>query len=106
VIPHAEILALRDEWDQSEIILRIDGGRIRPSKSLADSLAALMKGNREFTMIDEQKLVYERALHLARTTPGQPSEPWRRMHPARRPGGRLLLLRGGHLEWRSRGLSG
>jgi hypothetical protein len=28
-----------------------------------------MKGNREFTMIDEQKLVYERALHLARTTP-------------------------------------
>ena len=54
--------------DRSEILLRIDGGRIRPSKSLADSLAALMKGNREFTMIDEQKTVFERALHLARTT--------------------------------------
>lgn len=55
--------------DRSEIILRIDGGMIRPSKSLADSLAALMKGNREFTMIDEQKLVYEKAIHLVRTTP-------------------------------------
>jgi DUF2075 family protein len=54
--------------DRSEIILRIDGGRIRPSKSLADSLAALMKGKREFVMIDEQKTVYERALHLVRTT--------------------------------------
>jgi hypothetical protein len=54
--------------DRSEIIFRIDSGRIRPSKSLADSLAALMEGNREFTMIDEQKTVFERALHLARTT--------------------------------------
>jgi hypothetical protein len=55
--------------DRSEIIFRIEQGRIRPSKSLAESLAALMRGNREFTMIDEQKTVYERALHLARTTP-------------------------------------
>lgn len=55
--------------DRSEIIFRIDRGRIRPSRSLADSLASLMEGNREFTMIDEQKVVYERALHLTRTTP-------------------------------------
>lgn len=55
--------------DKRQIILRIDGGKIRPSKSLADSLASLMNGNREFTMIDEQKLVYERAMHLVRTTP-------------------------------------
>ncbi|MBT4435941.1 MAG: DUF2075 domain-containing protein, partial [Gemmatimonadales bacterium] len=55
--------------DQTEIIVRIEGGKIRPSKSLADSLASLMAGNREFTMIDEQKVVFERALHLARTTP-------------------------------------
>jgi hypothetical protein len=71
-----EVERLRDfikKWirygDRHEIILRIDGGRIRPSKALADSLASLMRGNREFTMIDEQKVVYERALHLARTTP-------------------------------------
>lgn len=55
--------------DSNEILVRIDGGRLRPSKSLADSLAGLMKGNREFTMIDDQKLVFERALHLVRSTP-------------------------------------
>jgi uncharacterized protein len=55
--------------DRGDIIVRIDGGRLRPSKSLADSLAGLMKGNREFTMIDDQKIVFERALQLARTTP-------------------------------------
>ena len=54
--------------DTTDIITRIDGGRLRPSKSLADSLASLMKGNREFTMIDEQKVAYERALDLVRST--------------------------------------
>jgi DUF2075 family protein len=76
LFPKGEVQRLRDfikQWirhgDAGDIILRIDGGRIRPSKSLADSLAGLMKGNREFTMIDDQKLVYERALYLARSTP-------------------------------------
>jgi DUF2075 family protein len=54
--------------DRGEVLVRMDGGRIRPSKSLADSLSKLMQGHREFTMVDEQKVVYERALHLARTT--------------------------------------
>ncbi|MFM9051935.1 MAG: DNA/RNA helicase domain-containing protein [Bacteroidota bacterium] len=45
--------------DNSKILYRIENGRIRPSKSLADSLAKMMSGNREFVMIDEQKLVYE-----------------------------------------------
>ncbi|MEX2531605.1 MAG: DUF2075 domain-containing protein [Gemmatimonadota bacterium] len=55
--------------DAGETIVRLDGARIRPSKSLADSLASLIKGNREFVMIDEQKVVYERALDLVRSTP-------------------------------------
>jgi DUF2075 family protein len=45
---------------------RIDNGKIKPSKSLADSLAKMLKGNEEFVMIDEQKIVYETALMLAR----------------------------------------
>lgn len=52
--------------DRNKIIYRIDGGRIRPSKSLADSLAKMLKGNQEFIMIDDQKVVYETALSLAR----------------------------------------
>ncbi len=56
--------------DGGDIVIRIDTGEIRPSKSLAASLAKLMEGNREFTMIDEQKVVFERALRLARHTRG------------------------------------
>jgi DUF2075 family protein len=51
--------------DRGETMYRIRDGRIRPSKSLADHLASMMQGNREFYLIDEQKLVYETALSLA-----------------------------------------
>jgi len=51
--------------DSTKILYRIEHGRIRPSKSLADSLARMMSGNREFVMIDEQKLVYETVLTTA-----------------------------------------
>ena len=51
--------------DQSKILYKIEAGKIKPSKSLADSMVSMLKGNREFTMIDDQKLVYETALALA-----------------------------------------
>ncbi|MEC5260227.1 DUF2075 domain-containing protein [Bacillus amyloliquefaciens] len=51
--------------DSKEILYTIDKGRIRPSKSLQDSLNSMLQGNREFMMIDNQKVVYETALHLA-----------------------------------------
>ena len=54
--------------DDGETMYRIRDGRIRPSKGLADHLASLMQGNREFYLIDEQKTVYETALHLATTS--------------------------------------
>ncbi len=47
-------------------LYRIDHGEIRPSKNLADSLSSMLKGNEEFVMIDEQKLVYETALSLTK----------------------------------------
>lgn len=52
--------------DKAQTLFRIEGGRIRPSKSLADALAGLMKGNPEFVLIDDQKLVYESAMMQAR----------------------------------------
>src|SRR3989344_4288244 len=51
--------------DSGGIMYRIDKGRIRPSKNLADKLVSLLKGNQEFLMIDDQKIVYETALALA-----------------------------------------
>jgi len=51
--------------DQNDLMYRIEHGKIRPSKNLADSLSNMLLGNREFLMIDDQKLVYEMALDLA-----------------------------------------
>lgn len=52
--------------DAGKIMYRIDNGRIRPSKNLADKLVSLLQGNQEFLMIDDQKIVYETALSLAK----------------------------------------
>lgn len=51
--------------DVRNIMYRIENGKIRPSKQLADSLSSMLAGNKEFTLIDEQKVVYETALKLA-----------------------------------------
>jgi len=51
--------------DNKDILYRIENGRLRPSKQLADGIASMIRGNREFIMIDEQKGVYETALSLA-----------------------------------------
>ncbi len=52
--------------DKTSILFRIENGRIRPSKLLADSIGKMLKGNQEFVMIDDQKVVYENALALAK----------------------------------------
>lgn len=50
--------------DDSDILFRIENGKLKPSKNLADSLSSMLSGNPEFVLIDEQKLVYETALDL------------------------------------------
>lgn len=67
--------------DQNDLMYRIEHGKIRPSKNLADSLTKMLLGNREFLMIDDQKLVYEMALDLA--------------HPRKDSGKRVLIVEGG-----------
>ncbi len=52
--------------DNKENLYKIENGRIRPSKSLQDSLNKMLKGNEEFIMIDDQKVVYEEAVYLAK----------------------------------------
>ncbi len=52
--------------DKSKIMYRIDHGKIRPSKNLSDQLSSMLSGNDEFIMIDDQKIVFETALKLAR----------------------------------------
>ncbi len=42
-----------------DLLFKIENGKLRPSKSLQDSLSNMLKGNKEFYLIDEQKVVYE-----------------------------------------------
>ena len=57
---------------KEDLMWIIESGEIRPSKQLADSLVSMVKGNPEFVMIDEQKVVYETALDLARRSQNGP----------------------------------
>ncbi len=52
--------------DSKNTLYYIDDSEIKPSKSLQDSLSAMLKGKREFTLIDEQKVVYEKILAMSR----------------------------------------
>lgn len=56
--------------DNGEALYGIENGRIRPSKALADSLSSMLKGNKEFDLIDEQKIVYETTLEKIRSKSG------------------------------------
>ena len=49
-----------------DILWYIDNGKLRPSKQLADTLSSLLKGNQEFVMIDDQKVVFETAVDMAK----------------------------------------
>ncbi len=51
--------------DDKEVLYFVDNGKIRPSKSLQNSIAKMLKGNREFIMIDEQKVAYEEIIRIS-----------------------------------------
>lgn len=51
---------------KDDILWYIDNGKLRPSKQLADTLSSLLKGNQEFIMIDDQKVVFETAVEMAK----------------------------------------
>lgn len=69
---HNDVIKLRNfikkyitDGDDGNILYEIDNGRIKPSKMLQDSLSKMLKGNKEFYMIDNQKIVYEYAIKNA-----------------------------------------
>lgn len=57
--------------DDADLIVEIDGGRIRPSRALADAVGGMIQGNREFILIDEQKLVFEHIVAIERMATDQ-----------------------------------
>lgn len=51
--------------DMKKNLYIINDGKIKPSKSLQDSIASMINGNQEFIMLDSQKIIYENAIYLA-----------------------------------------
>jgi DUF2075 family protein/archaellum biogenesis ATPase FlaH len=45
--------------DGIDLLMKIENGKLKPAKALQDSLSSMLKGNKEFYLIDEQKVVYE-----------------------------------------------
>ncbi|WP_238916839.1 DUF2075 domain-containing protein [Clostridium sp. YIM B02555] len=52
--------------DQGKGIYFIEGGKIRPSKSLQDALKVMIDGNEEFIMIEDQKVAFESIMRTVR----------------------------------------
>jgi DUF2075 family protein len=52
----------------TDLLERIDSAIIRPSKQLADAVGAMLEGQEEFVLLDEQKTVFERIMNAARDT--------------------------------------
>lgn len=52
------------EGDNKEGLYIIKNGKIKPSKMLQDSFSSVLKGNKEFVLIDNQKVIYEEALRI------------------------------------------
>lgn len=49
---------------RGDLLYLIDHGRIRPSKSLQDSLVSMVKGNDEFLLLDEQVVCFDMCLKM------------------------------------------
>ncbi|MFA6755470.1 MAG: DUF2075 domain-containing protein [Bacilli bacterium] len=45
-----------------DLLYKIEGGRIHPTKALQDCLASMLKGNQEFTLIDDQITIYDKCV--------------------------------------------
>lgn len=62
-----EFISRYVKFGNKDILFEIEHGRIKPSKSLQNTIASLLRGNQEFNLIDEQKVVFEKALDALKT---------------------------------------
>lgn len=54
--------------DGGSLIRGIENSKLKPSKKLQDSLTGMLEASDEFTLIDSQKVVFERAIELAKAS--------------------------------------
>ena len=52
------------EGDDKKGLYIIENGKIKPSKMLQESFSSVLKGKKEFVLIDDQKIIFEEALKI------------------------------------------
>ncbi|WP_138006441.1 DUF2075 domain-containing protein [Halalkalirubrum salinum] len=52
--------------DTGDLLQQVEDADLKPNKKLQDSLEGMLEANDEFTLIDSQKVVFERAVELAK----------------------------------------
>lgn len=50
----------------TDILYKIESGKIKPTKKLIEHVSELFKGNQQFVLLDEQKVAFEKACSIAR----------------------------------------
>jgi uncharacterized protein len=53
--------------NDADLLDTIDSSKLSPSKSLSDAVVGMLRGNAEFVLIDDQKLIFEECLFLAKS---------------------------------------
>jgi len=53
--------------DGVDVLSRIDHGKYRPSKKLLEHVANMINGKPEYVLLDEQRVVYDKVMSVART---------------------------------------
>lgn len=59
------------QGDDGLALKKIENGRIKPSVALSKEISKILKGNKSFTLLDDQKLVYEKCLEHALSYKGR-----------------------------------
>lgn len=54
--------------DQGQSLFDIDFGHIKPSKALQDVIGRVLQGNREFVLLDDQKVAYESVIKVVESS--------------------------------------
>ena len=64
VCPFSEFVKkhITKKSSKGDLLYLIDHGRLRPTKALQDSLASMVKGNKEFMLLDEQAVCFDMCL--------------------------------------------
>lgn len=68
------------EKSNIDLLMKIDHGKLKPAKALQDALSSMIRGNKEFYLIDEQEVVFETVKKLVENVVRDANNPKKENH--------------------------